>query len=137
MREFVSFPRSRTTHIASILLLVFVVTSVFGMWQMVGPHMDGSMNGCPLMVSMTTLCNMSALEHLSLWQRLFIAIRPNIVLLGLLLTACALCAVWMRGLFLRESQGLRLYKQKRLLLASLDPLREALSRGILHPKIYG
>lgn len=128
--------------VLSLLVVVVLATGVFGMWQMVGPHMDAGTGGCPLMVGMATLCNMNALEHLSLWQSMFTAVRPDTVLLGLILAVCTLCAVWVRRLLLRDRHGLpsvtlRSYAQKRLLFASLDPVREALSRGILHPKIYG
>jgi len=140
MRE-TFFPQGYPSLVFSLVLVVLLV-STLGIWHPTGMSASGDMRGCPLMAGAATLCAMDALAHLALWQRMFTAVRSGTVLAGLLLAGGALLVAWSRHLFALRPHDLgrttfRSYEERSLLAAPLDPLKEAFSRGILHPKIYG
>ena len=101
--------------------------------------MDADMSGCPLMAQSASLCRMSPIEHLALWQRLFSALPQRALLLvvvGFLLSAF-LPRRAESMLTTRElGAPYQAYQRSVLTVISLDPLKSAFSQGILHPKIY-
>lgn len=89
------------------------------------------------------LCQMDPLEHIASWQSMFTAIpnQGDVVLLLLALLALALGA-----LFIRSFRNIPLPQPPAVLqtpflyykrhIPIIHPLQEALSSGILHPKIF-
>lgn len=139
----VTLPSKTLPLLARVVLTSVAVASMLGMWHVPGLGMgrDGEMRGCPLMVGMATLCTMNTFEHLAVWQRMFTAIPSTLGPLLLFLSMWVFLAVrFWRVLHppndpLRVSHRLR--ERLRLLFVPPDSLKEAFSRGILHPKIYG
>jgi hypothetical protein len=119
------------------LLLVVALTltlgGVFSAETMMGG--DGMMHHCPYM-GVASMCNMSPLEHLSLWQQMFASIAQefsNLVVL-MLLAFSALCYLF-RNLFTPQltevDKSRHRYKEK-----VFDPLQIAFARGILNTKAF-
>lgn len=98
---------------------------------------DGHMHDCPYM-GMAAICQMDPLEHIAAWQSRFAAltVRDSLTVLALALIAFAIVGIWQRQRF-RERQPLQHLRHRReTLLAFSNYLAEALSSGILHPKVF-
>lgn len=120
------------------LLLVLLIGGAFGVWH--APSVDGQMSGCPFMAHAASLCGMGPSEHIALWERLFTAAphRAFLLLLSVLLLSAALFRL--RSLRVRtwvSPVQYQAYRRLALAFAPLDPLEQAFSQGILHPKICG
>ncbi|XKT74796.1 MAG: hypothetical protein ACJKTH_01790 [Patescibacteria group bacterium UBA2163] len=126
---------------------------VFGLFLLIGcvglphsvlsEHVNGEMApGCPVMPGAHSLCQMDALEHIAAWQDTVTALPSQFasVLLTLLL---ALASV-----FVARSLALNIYSffepfnasppplYAGIFIPIANPLQEAFSNGILHPKIF-
>lgn len=129
--------------LARVVLVGVVVASTLGMWHAPGMGIsgDGDMRGCPLMTGITMLCTMNAVQHLAVWQQTFTAFLPALGSLLLFLSAWAILVTRFQGIRHLTHDPRRVFqrfrRQSHLDYAHLDPLRRALSRGILHPKICG
>lgn len=88
------------------------------------------------------LCQMNPLEHIASWQSMFTAVpsQGDVILLLLALLALALGALFIhphRSASPPQATVLQtpfLYYKRRIPI--VHPLQEALSNGILHPKIF-
>ena len=127
--------QSAKSVFALSMLLLFVAVSILGLGMSMMTDGQGHMANCPLMVGTASLCSMNIFEHLSRWQSIFTTLVPTSLTLLLALSALSL-------IILRTGASSRfLFNNKRFILhqiiaGSFNPLRLALSRGILHPKIY-
>ena len=133
-------------HSRHLVLLLFVmVLSMSTMGGVISSEMmlyDGTMQNCPFM-GVAALCQMNPLEHLVAWQSMFSAIATNaanVFLLLLLLTLILLMRIVGRLPFKEHLDRLavreRQYTRHSLAFAHANPLQEALSQGILNPKVY-
>lgn len=116
----------------ALLIALFLVVNVGGLFTAEMMMEDGAMHGCPFM-GVPVLCAMSPLEHLSEWQEEFATTAQPMVSALLLLAALA---VW-------YSVGTPMLRQMRTRIPLerdtgriFDPLRLAFARGILHSKAY-
>ena len=125
----------------AMVLLIFGFI-VAGNPSLVHANMDGmatneEMPGCPLM-GMNTICQMSPLEHLGMWQNLF-AFLPKVEdLLTFLfsLLVFALGVAWFSWLprgIPKTTRG-NCIRQDRI--PPFRALQELFSSGILHPKLF-
>lgn len=142
--EAMNFGRGTYTRgFLGILLAFFFLASYFGAVTIhTNMDSDGTMSGCA-MPGMATLCKMDPLEHIATWQSMFTAVPSQNDTL-LLLTS--LLALALGALFLTRrsaappktapasQQKLFLYYKRHIPVA--NPLQEAFSNGILHPKIF-
>jgi hypothetical protein len=119
-----------------LILLTVLALSAGGIFS-VKMMMDGGiMRPCPFSET-GSLCSMTPLEHLSAWQNLFTTIPEksfSFVILFLLSVFCF--AIW---IILNDENifSKTLFKKRwRADWKSFDPLRIALSRGILNPKTF-
>ncbi len=130
--------------LALFLFLAFVIVNLYGATYGLGMQKDaqGKMSGC--MFSGTTICTMTAFEHLAAWQSAFTATVSHqaLSLLALLLLAVTLFAAYMamRMLFnavlaLLEAHQ-KLYARRAFAISHVNPLQELFSQGILNPKTY-
>ncbi len=118
--------------------IIFVLLSMFSLKDSM--MMDGKSmtepSGCIFSVG-NAPCTMSFTEHLSQWQSIFTALpqySTSAMLIALLFIAPTIVNLYLvfRKLLLRlspliaEDPNLPFY----------DPLRQAFSQGIIHPKIY-
>lgn len=123
---------------AFLTVLLFLLMGVVGVWHTVS--MDAGMSGCPLMARAATLCDMSPTEHIALWQRLFTAAPHRAFVLALSIAALGLALPRLastRACSLLHRVQYQSYRRLVLAFVPLDPLKQAFSQGILHPKICG
>ncbi len=128
---------------ASLALLFFVFVNILGVNATMSRGANGRMGNCPFAGSMTKICSMGAVEHISRWQSLFTTTAPQkaitFALLILLAVVFVAVAILKRNLFLLFSfyaTRWRLYIKQNPHLSLFNPLREAFSQGILNPKIF-
>lgn len=139
----VDFLSSRASILLLFGLFAFVTLSVFGLGHMSGmiKNENGDMAGC-IFTGQTMLCKMSIVEHISLWQSMLTAMPQRglmlLVLLVLLIAAIFITKNILAPPRFSKSEALteRLYLKEHPDLLLFDPLKEAISAGILNPKIY-
>lgn len=98
----------------------------------------GEMMNCPFM-SETILCQMTPLQHLSAWQSMFTQISiKEIFNLFVLLLLSFILGLLFRNFWHRKYQlEHNLYFGSRTVLIFIpNLLKEALSNGILNPKLF-
>jgi len=120
-----------TKYIGMLLLFAFAVFAVWGLGFGVQFGEHGRMARCPFMGEAGNMCGMNVAEHISLWEQIITAIIELGVFYLMLL------AVFFRGvnlfIFANKFPGQYLAE---FLFKIFSPLSLALSRGIVHPKIF-
>lgn len=135
-----------SNFITLFALLSFFLIVGFGLNHSSGMEMkdDGTMSGC-MFDGRAEICLMTLAEHISNWQGIFSVIpqKSNFLIQILVLVSTLILAVFAlrRNLLLSFfgyfSERWKLYLKQNLHLSLFNYLREALSQGILNPKIYG
>ena len=125
---------------AIVILLIFLGAMFGGLYHMtMGMDIAGEESDCLFMTAKEKLCSMSLSEHFVVWQSVFTAIIPGLLLL---LVAFAVIAVVMSiapHLLIRklcELSTLAREIQERMHSFSWRYLQELFSDGILHPKLF-
>jgi hypothetical protein len=127
-----------------LALVSFLSVAFFGISQTVmgmEKQSDGNMSGC-LFSGKAEICTMTFSEHVGHWQAMFTTTAPQKVLSFVLLILAVVfvaVAILKRNLLLLSSYHAtrwRLYIKQNPNLSLFNPLREAFSSGILHPKIF-
>ncbi len=97
---------------------------------------DGKMSmvDCPFMNG-SSICNMTPIDHVALWQQMFTAIVQQLNILALLLLFVIISRYFLGGASTYCEIGLD-FSSKRYRERVFDPLRLAFARGILHTKVY-
>lgn len=129
--------------VIGIVALNFLALIGLGPWHAMQMTMDeqGTVRNCIFDVGEQSICMMDVFEHLSLWQRLLVAVPQKVIsgtLLGMLLVALT-AGFWQRRQpLIANVQGVseQIYFHQDFRLKLFDYVRQALSHGILHPKIY-
>lgn len=114
----------------AVFLVLFLGFLSFGM-----VYMDNSMSGCPLMPGMS-ICNMSPLEHVSVFQKMFTSVNFRGVLNILALTLLAFVFIYSKKLFSSPQDFKYSFvkiNQKEIFVSYLE---EAFSSGLLNPKTF-
>lgn len=128
----------RVVALALFILVLFGSTGAVH----VGMDMthDPMMTPCPLTGYSTVMCDMNVLEHIAAWQSAFAATFENARNIGLLVLAFALLLTfgWRRKLVVdRNPPPLRRERHElQKQIGIFNPLREAFSSGIIHPKVF-
>ncbi len=125
----------KSTKIFSLLLAAFLFVNLAGLNLTANSMADG-MNDCPVMQGMNSLCAMGLVEHISAWFNMMAGVLP-----GLLMVLAVSAAVNFVSVFSFSAQLKFLYSPARQrwrnsLLQLFIPLKFALSRGLIQPKIY-
>lgn len=129
---------SRVQHVLVLVLLVIVIASVFlWVWHIVGMHEDGIMQSCLLAGGRVMLCTLSAAGHIGLWQEMSAAVLPVVAVVGILILVFSR----QRSSFIQhlpsdQSASWQWFGRVSRAWISLDPLKQAFSQGVLHPKLY-
>lgn len=133
------FPKvTRTFLVLALVALLFLGFLGIGHFGMTGS--GGQMSNCPFM-GMTAICQMSPLQHIAAWQRLF-TISPTdpLTLLLLLLLALAatlsIASLWQIQKYPPDDYRRRRARSRVDTPIVFASLLEALSRGIIHPRIF-
>lgn len=126
-----------------ILASAFVAVMLFGLNMGMDMRQDGTMSGC--VFDQSIICPMSYQEHINHWQQTFTAMQPtqNTILTLLVVIALGGTALlfhswlnWQR--YAQETHYIpQAVHRKREIIAKLsDHILQALSNGILNPKLY-
>lgn len=131
--------RKAASFLLPFACLAFFFAASFGVMH-IGMTTDdhGHMHSCPFM-GMTAICDMSPLEHVSAWQSAYATIILT-DMLGALLSVLVLAFAWIvlsgaKPLYICSTVPVRRADYAELLFYS-RPLKDALMRGIVHPKPY-
>jgi hypothetical protein len=126
------FGRFSLVLLTTIFLIVMTLGVLFGM----GMAEDGQMVGCPMMGDADVVCSMDVTAHLQMWGHITVSIiqklAPLLLLSTLIFFVCLNTSITVAGL-------LHWFKIRRTNIPIWllhDPLKKALSSGILHPKIF-
>lgn len=125
-----------------ILALSFITVMLFGLNTGMDMRQDGTMSGCVFDSSVT--CPMNYQEHINHWQQTFVATQTTQNLLAtLLIILCfgggaLLSSFFNRTTYLEEAGQTPpgIWKQRNILAKLFDQILQALSSGILNPKLY-
>ena len=119
------------------LFTIFVFTALIGLHQGMATNQSGDMEGC-IFTGKMMLCKMNAIEHISLWQSIFTAVPQELTaLLSIpVLMLFALAAAFDSRQPQKQLGHSQLHLEQNFTISYINPLNEAFSRGILHPKIY-
>lgn len=124
-------------NFAGVALIAFVATILFCTWSVNVMAMDEPMNDCATQQSQIALCGGSPQSHLLAWQN-FLPVTPQKVIDFLLATLLLAIGFFVSRNWLHApplvAQHLRAKIQEGLYI--VDPIRRALSQGIIQPKIY-
>lgn len=130
-------PQNRGLLLTAIAaVFVFFLISSFGMH--VWPMGEEKMSGCPLMSGFSSMCQMDAVDHISLWGKTFTAPLVKaieFILLGIL----AFFIFFHRFFHLFKNIKFKntfFYCKNNEFLKIFNHLLRFYSKGILSPKIY-
>lgn len=124
----------------SLVLLAFLIVGLFGLFHFTMNMNDGGQtHGCPLM-NVATLCTMNPFTHIAVWQNMFISSFSKDIFSLLTLTLLVILFAftprgWGRG-NKTPSLSVRTWCPISQIFITKNPLQEAFSSGILHPKIF-
>lgn len=128
----------------STSLLVFVALT-FGLFCIEMFHDNFMiMNAGAPSVSMpldSDCCAAEISQHTAFWEMMSLGILNNVGVISIILALTLILIVFTRGLRIdalieQARRRLGLYERNSASLFVFDPLKSALARGILHPKIY-
>ena len=128
--------------IFAMAVMVFLVFNLFGLVYSIDAmkmNGDGTMSDCFLM-NQTSMCAMHFAEHINIWRLMFNSLLPAVGLVGSLLLVLKVVSgprIY-QNLFAPAYTFLTLWYRrytKQTFSNIFNPLKEALSDGILHPKI--
>ena len=123
-----------------ILALAVVAAIFFGMNAGMDMRQDGTMSGCMFHQSVT--CPMDYAQHIQHWQQTFTATLPTqnhiLALLVAFFLGATFFAVFSRRQNVIQWQAIpqMLLRQQNIIAKLSDHILQALSDGILNPKIY-
>lgn len=137
-----------TPNIKISLVVLLVLAALLGSFfvflfmdfgMMMNP--DGSMGKCPFSPD-GSICAMNLREHISMWQIMFAAVPQKMTTAGLILLGLWLsfAALIFKNLLLKYSKLLfydyRLYTKQYSYIALVDPVKRAIYKGRITPKIF-
>lgn len=122
---------------AVIPLIAFVATFLFCTWSINAMAMDEPINDCAMQQSRVALCNANPQGHLLAWQN-FLPVFPQNTLNFLLSALLLAVGFLVSRKWLDSPPSITQYLRTiiREGISIIDPIRRALSRGIIQPKIY-
>ena len=124
-------------NFALLVLFSFLAIGIFCLWNTTAMSINESSDNCAVYGSQMTLCDTNTQNHISAWQN-FLKVIPqktfDLLLLALLLVfvSATYKNIWPRAPEIAQSLAARSYAT----LDIIDPIKQALARGIIQPKIY-
>lgn len=118
-----------------LLILIYIMTLSLGAGMMIMDD-NGQTSYCPLMDS-GTFCQMNMFEHLAIFQSMFMGISANAFRILAVFITLTVLIFFNNGLKETERHKLRkILKTSRPGLNIYNKLLQALSNGVLQPKLY-
>ncbi|MBU6501088.1 MAG: hypothetical protein KGJ89_03095 [Patescibacteria group bacterium] len=125
------------TKLTLVIFILFTAMAVFGLTVSMNMDSHGNMASCPLMNGTASICRMNIMEHLSAWGLLSAAVIPNVIPLLLLFTFLFSNVSRKLDRDDHREEKVFLYNKNQIFINRIfNPILFALSRGILHAKIY-
>ena len=124
-------------NFAFFVLFSFLAIGIFCLWNTTAMSMNESSGNCAVYGGNMALCGTDTQSHISAWQD-FLNVIPqrifDLLLLALLLVFASATYknIWPRAPEIVKSLVARSYST----LDIIDPIKRALARGIIQPKIY-
>lgn len=120
-----------------VFILIAFATTLFCTWSINTMAMDEPMNDCATQQSQVALCNASSQGHLLAWQN-FLPVSPQQTLNFLLLALLLAVGSFVSCKWLDSPPFVAQYLHTTIQegLSIINPIRRALSRGIIQPQIY-
>lgn len=124
-------------NIALLVLFSFLAVGIFCLWSTNAMSMDESSGKCAVYGSQIALCGTDTQSHISAWQS-FLNVIPrktfDLLFLALLLV---FASATYKNIWPRAPEAVRnLTARAYAILGIIDPIKRALARGIIQPKIY-
>lgn len=123
-------------------IIAFLVMSFWGLYSM-PTNERGMMGDCPFMNHSTSLCQMSAAEHIAQWQQLFALVKTDkfslFLFASLIIAFIVLTFPFAKNYRIKTPplSRFRLYSSRyRPEIKLFNHLLLAFSQGILNPRIY-
>lgn len=133
------FHQRTAAYLIPLACLAFFFAASFGVMH-IGMKTDdrGHMHDCPFM-GIAAICDMTPFQHISAWQNIYATVILKDTFTALFY-ALVLCFAWRtlfgaKPFYIRQTIPIRHSEDAELLFYS-RPLKEALMRGIVHPKVY-
>lgn len=131
--------KSITKYLAIITLFALSSLGILGLNLSMDMEDNNQMSNCLFMPADSGQCQMSITDHLSKWQGMFLAVLDSslililftILSLGLIFSVIRYSSTDPPEIYLGEH-----LKKENSRLKLFDYLLQAMSRGILHSKIY-
>ena len=124
----------------SLSIITFLLVGATGVAYsgLMMSHDDTGVTGCPLMMGHdAAVCPMNPLAHINSWQSLFAAVPvQNAVTLLLLFLTSFFFLRFNQYLWLLFPSPQPVYISYDPEVATYDPLRRFIARGLMHPKIF-
>ena len=124
-----------------ILTLAIVAAIFFGMNAGMDMRQDGTMSGC--MFDQSVTCPMDYGEHIQHWQQTFTAIQPTqndlLALLIIVFVGVPFFTIFSQWQIFFHRQAVMpktQWRQRNIIAKLSDHILQALSDGILNPKLY-
>lgn len=127
-----SWSRERT--LVLVVLVLLFSASLLWAWHTVGMQENGMMESCLLAGGRVVLCALSSAQQVGLWNEMFTAMLP----LGVFFVLAAAISHGRSEEPVAHGAPLPISRVSARVLAwvSSEPLKRALSQGILHPKTF-
>lgn len=113
-------------------VVAFLLVMTLGIFSGMEMGMDGEMIGCPLMSDVAVICTMNVMEHLHMWNSMTTSVIPE---MAQFMVFVILAFFVYRFPVLTSSGAHPPWSTTRIGIL-FHYLKQALSSGILHPKIF-
>ena len=131
--------KSLTKYLVIVTLFALSSLGIFGLNLNMETGDSNQMSNCLFMPADSGQCQMSITDHLSKWQGMFLAVLDSslvliiftVLSLGLIFSVIRYTSIDPPQLYLYER-----LKKENSRLKLFDYILQAMSRGILHAKVY-
>lgn len=126
--------------LAPLLLTTLLFVGLFGLFHItVSMNNPGQGMGC-LYMDIASLCTMNPFQHIAVWQNVFTASFPKEIFSLIAFILLIILFAFTSWSFWRNSKialfVARVWQFISQIFIVRNPLQEAFSNGILHPKIF-
>ena len=124
-------------NFALLVLFPFLAIGIFCLWNTTAMSMNESSGNCAVYGGEMTLCGTNTQSHISAWKNFFNIIPQKTFDLLLLASLLVFVSATYKNIWPRAPKIMKsLVAGSYATLDIIDPIKRALARGIIQPKIY-
>ena len=124
-------------NFALLVLFSFLAIGIFCVWNTTAMSMNESSSNCAVYGGEMTLCGTNTQSHISAWKNFFNIIPQKTFDLLLLASLLVFVSATYKNIWPRAPKIMKsLVAGSYATLDIIDPLKRALARGMIQPKIY-